>query len=264
MCAGLCLSDSSPAVKSSTGVIISCTEREIMTPSVVVDEPVTVIDFTHYTLKYKATDRGQDICLVLPSGEEITSFRDRRLDGVRLKMKTFGDIPYDQVEFITNAIIYGRLSVEATDHQYTYDVNYILDNSKPIYTDDQVKTQIVSLLSAKAGEYLNIIFPDTTYAVKKYRNRKGILMQTSFIFPLRKIRTNEVITGIYDRSKAPPEFSINNGDQFGIGIDGNYTPVTAFPKLSAEVNMNNYIPLYTSIVEFEGTPVVGATPPGYV
>jgi hypothetical protein len=260
MAAGLMLSDTSPALKSSRGLILCAEDREVISPRTLARVPAVVIDYTPERFRFINNERVRGLTFVFPDGREARSPNDNQLNNVRLRVATFGDILPAHAPFIAKSIVKGKLSLEAYEHQYSYRVKYILDNSVALYTDSEAEANMLKLLQAKKGEYLAIEFPDTTYAVKRLRFPTSNLYQTGYMFPIEDIRTNEVITGIYDVTAPTAEFSINDGDQFGIGDEGIYTPISGLPKLNSDVNMNNYIPIYTTDVVFAGVPKIMVQP----
>jgi hypothetical protein len=271
MAAALMLSDASPAIRSNKRLLIANVDAKIIRPRMELPIPKRVIDYTRQLLRHDDDDRTRGVVFFLPdedgNGEiMIESEKDERLTGIRLRVKTFGDLAPEHVGFITRSIMFARLSIEATDHPYSYDINYILDNTKTIYDEKsgEAKSLVRSILSSKTGQYLHIVFPDTTYAVKRHKFNSTIKVNTGYVFPLDDVRTNEVINGIYDQSSRPAEFFIDKGDQFGSGPGGNFTPVNLLPKRQAEANMNNLIPVYTTNVQFSGVPQLVITPVGYV
>jgi len=268
MAASLMLSDASPALKSNKRLLVANIDAKIISPRMPIPPPSRVIDYTRNLLRYEDDERSRGVVFMLPDedgqGETmIESPKDPRLSNIRLRMKTFGDLAPEHVKFITESIMFARLSVETTDHNYAYDVEYILDNTKPIYDVKEATDLVHSILSSKTGQYLRVTFPDTTYAVKRHKFTSTNKVNTGYVFPLDDVRTNEVINAIYDQSAKPAEFYIDKGNQFGSGPGGDFTPVSFLPKREAEANMNNLIPVYTTLVQFSGVPELIVTPVGF-
>jgi hypothetical protein len=268
MAADLMLSDNSPAVYSSTGIVVCHLAGPMISPRTRAPQPRLVINYTTRTLQRISNDRAAGVAFFFnpdtPQEVIINDPLDQRLDGVRLVVETFGEIAPEHIHFLQKSIFHGRLSIEANRQQFSYEVTYHTNNTQPIYTDEEAMNLIKTMLAARTGEYLHLQLPDTTYAIKINRFNSSLLIQRGFLFTIEDVNTNEVINGIYDLAAPTAEFNLNDGDQFGIGDEGIYMPISQLPKLNSVANMNNFINVYTQKVVFSGLPSVICKAPGFI
>lgn len=259
----LALSDYSPILQSSTGLVLYGYDSPIISPKIALPPAKRVIEYSLDLLKVVQNDRDMGVAFML-DGREIQNPRSTELNGLHIRMRTFGDLAIEHIDFLVKALMYTSIRIEATEHKYSYSIKYITERKKEIYTGSEEESLFREVLNSKNGQYLHIEFRDTTYDIKTNTFKSSSLMKRGLIFPSNRIRSNEVISGIYGQSKRSDEFTINNGDQFGFGSGGGtHTPISGIPKLSADANMNNPIPVYSSSVEFDMLPEVSVKHVGF-